>query len=105
MALEVTDGNITETLANNKITILDFWASWCGPCRILGPIIEELAEANKDIAIGKVNVDENAKISLQYGIRGIPTTIFFKDGEIIEKVVGLKTKADFQTIINGLKDK
>lgn len=103
MALEITGGNVIETLAANKITILDFWAPWCGSCRMLGPIIEELATNNTDIAIGKVNVDENQELALQYGIRGIPTVIFIKDGEVVEKVVGVKSKAEFQVKIDTLK--
>jgi thioredoxin 1 len=103
MALNVTDGNIAEVLKENKITVLDFWAPWCGPCKMLGPIIEELATENADIAIGKVNVDDNSSTAVAYGIRGIPTIIFFKDGQVIEKVVGVKSKNDFQAIINSLK--
>lgn len=103
MALEITDGNITEVLGNNKITVLDFWAPWCGPCRMLGPIIEELATSNADIAVGKLNVDENSESAVRYGVRGIPTIIFFKDGEIVDKIVGVKSKAEFQAKIDSLK--
>ena len=103
MALEITDGNITEVLKSNKITVLDFWAPWCGPCRMLGPIIEELATSNADIAIGKLNVDENSESASRYGVRGIPTIIFFKDGEIVDKIVGVKSKAEFQAKIDSLK--
>ena len=94
MTLEITDGNIKETLAANKITVLDFWAEWCGPCRILGPIIEELANDNKDIAIGKVNVDENSNSAIGYGIRGIPAIVFFKDGKVVETLVGVQGKSN-----------
>jgi thioredoxin 1 len=103
MALTITDGNITETLENNKITVLDFWAPWCGPCRMLGPIIDELASANEDVAIGKLNVDENSNTATQYGVRGIPTIIFFKDGKEVDKIVGVKSLADIQARINTLK--
>jgi thioredoxin 1 len=103
MALEITDGNITEILGSNKITVLDFWAPWCGPCRMLGPIIEELASSNADIAIGKLNVDENQESAVRYGVRGIPTMIFFKDGEIVDKIVGVKSKAELQAKIDSLK--
>lgn len=103
MALEITDGNITEVLENNKITVLDFWAPWCGPCRMLGPIIEELATSNADIAVGKLNVDENSESAVRYGVRGIPTIIFFKDGEIVDKIVGVKSKAELQAKIDSLK--
>ena len=80
MALEITDGNITETLNSKKITLVDFWAPWCGPCRMLGPIIEDLAKDNTDVTIGKINVDDNSQTAVKYGVRGIPTMIFFKDG-------------------------
>lgn len=103
MALEITDGNIAEIIAGNKITIVDFWAPWCGPCRILGPIIEQLAEENADIAIGKINVDENQATAAASGIRGIPTMILYKDGVMVEKIVGVKSKAELQSKIDELK--
>jgi|ERR1035437_1534872 thioredoxin 1 len=103
MALEVTNSNITEVLAQNEITVLQFSAEWCGPCRILGPIIEELAAGNEGISIGKVNVDENGELGLTYSVRGIPTIIFFKNGEVVEKIVGVKSKAELQAKIDSLK--
>jgi thioredoxin 1 len=103
MALEITDGNITEILKENKITIVDFWAQWCGPCRMLGPIIEQLAGENTDIAIGKLNVDENPTFSSVSGIRGIPTLIFYKDGVEVERLTGVKSKAVLQYKIDELK--
>ena len=103
MATTITDGNIIEKLAENKITLIDFWAPWCGPCKMLGPIIDELAIANTDITVGKVNVDENSNTAIKYGIRGIPTMIFFKDGEQVDKIVGVKSKADLQAKIDELK--
>ena len=104
MALEITDGNIENILKGNKITIIDFHAEWCGPCKILGPIIEQLAVENTDIAIGKLNVDENSVTASKCGIRGIPTMIFYKDGIVVEKVVGIKTKSELQAKIDLLKD-
>lgn len=103
MAIEITDSNINETLGKSKIMVLDFWAPWCGPCRMLGPIIEELAHDNADVTVGKLNVDENSVSATKYGVRGIPTIIFFKDGEIVDKIVGVKSKADFQLKIDNLK--
>ena len=99
---KVTDSNVEEFI-QSPITILQFSAEWCGPCRMLGPIIDELAIANTDVAIGKVNVDESPELASKYGIRGVPTVIFFKDGEIVEKVVGVKSKNEFQGKIDGLK--
>lgn len=103
MALEITDGNIEEILEKNKITLVDFWAPWCGPCRMLGPIIEELATNNADMTIGKMNVDENSQTAVKYGVRGIPTIIFFKDGQQIDKIVGVKSRAELQAKLDSLK--
>lgn len=103
MALEITDGNITEILESNKITLVDFWAPWCGPCRMLGPIIDDLAKDNTDVTIGKINVDDNSQTAVKYGVRGIPTMIFFKDGEVVDKIVGVKSKAELQAKIDSLK--
>ncbi len=102
MALEVTGGNIEEIL-NNNVTVLDFWASWCGPCRMLGPIIDNLATDNIDVNVGKVNVDEENDIARKYGIKGIPTIIFFKNGEVVDTIVGVKSQAELQAKIDGLK--
>lgn len=103
MALEVTDANFFETLANNEITVVDFWAPWCGPCKMLGPIIEELATDNPTIGIGKLNVDNNTSTPAKFGIRGIPAIIFFKNGVEVDRVVGVTNKAAFQAKIDGLK--
>jgi thioredoxin 1 len=103
MALEITDGNIGEILENNKITVIDFWAEWCGPCQILGPIIDELSNENIDIAIGKVNVDNNSVVASEYGIKSIPTLLFFKNGQIVDKVIGMVSKIQLQAKINALK--
>lgn len=100
--IKTTDSNITELL-NAPICVLQFSAEWCGPCKMLGPIIDELAEANKDITIGKINVDENSEIAKEYGIRGIPTVLIFKDGSVIERLVGLTSKDNLQSKIDGLK--
>jgi len=105
MALEVTDSNLEEVL-ESKITVLDFWAQWCGPCRMLGPIIDELAvenEDNPDVAIGKVNVDENPEAAVKYGIRSIPAVLFFKDGELVDRVLGANAKGTYADKINSLK--
>lgn len=103
MALEITDGNIADVLKDNKITVIDFWAPWCGPCRMLTSIIDTLVEENKDIAIGKLNVDEQPLSPSKFNVRGIPAVIFFKDGEVVEKVIGAKGKESYQEIIDKLK--
>lgn len=99
--IKVTEINSQEILKENELVLLDFHASWCGPCKSLNPIIDELASDNDGkIKIGKVDVDESGEIALSYGVRGIPTIIFFKNGKEVDKVVGLKTKSEFQDKIN-----
>lgn len=105
MALEVTDSNIAEVLSEKEVTVLDFWAPWCGPCRMLTPIIDEMANDNQSsekVNIGKVNVDENVDTAVKYGIRGIPTILFIKDGNVVDRMTGLKTKIEIQERIDSL---
>jgi len=94
MALEITDATFEEVLKSGKPVVIDFWAEWCGPCRMVGPIIEELATEYTDkVVIGKVDVDSNDEITSKYGIRNIPTILFFKNGEIVDKQVGAAQKS------------
>jgi thioredoxin 1 len=104
MALELNQDNVDEALKTKKITVLDFWAEWCGPCKMLGPIIDDLSRENegKDVTVAKINVEENQQLAIKYGVRGIPTVIIFKDGEEQTRKVGVSSKAEFQTIIDGL---
>lgn len=96
MALAITDANFEELVNSGKPMILDFWAEWCGPCRMVGPIIDELAEMYTDrIIIGKMDVDANDAVVGQFGIRNIPTVLFFKDGKVVDKVVGATGKDKF----------
>jgi len=94
MLLHITDGGFQNLIAKNKVVVVDFWAEWCGPCRMVGPVIEELAsEYDGKAVIGKMNVDENDEVPVEYGIRNIPTILFFKNGELVDKQVGATSKA------------
>ncbi|MEL6925191.1 MAG: thioredoxin [Bacteroidota bacterium] len=102
MAFEFTDANFQETaIDNGGVAVVDFWAEWCGPCRMIGPIIEELAtEYDGKVTVGKVNVDNNQNVSMKYGIRSIPTILILKDGEVVDKHVGVTTK---QTLVDKIE--
>ena len=104
MAKEFTTLNFKEEVLNSKHPVLvDFWAEWCGPCRMITPIIEELHEDFKDKAvIGKVNVDSESEISSEYGITSIPTLLFFKDGQIVDKHIGSASKSQLEEKLNSL---
>ena len=103
MAFEFTDANFQESaLENNGVSVIDFWAEWCGPCRMVTPIIEELAtEYEGKAVIGKLNVDTNKDVSMKYGIRSIPTILILKNGEVVEKHVGVATKQALTEKINA----
>ncbi|MFT3936254.1 MAG: thioredoxin [Chitinophagaceae bacterium] len=97
MAAEFTDSNFkTEVLDSSKLTVIDFWAEWCGPCRAIGPVIEELSkEYSGKVNVGKVNVDHNPQLSTNYGITSIPAILFVKNGTVVDKLVGAQPKANF----------
>ncbi len=97
MALEITSANFQQLLEGGKPIVVDFWAEWCGPCRMVAPIIEELAaEYNGKITVGKCNVDTDNELPVKYAIRNIPTILFFKNGELVERHVGALGKSDLQ---------
>ena len=103
MALEITDSNLQEILAEGKPVVMDFWAPWCGPCKMVGPIIDELAtEYEGKVIIGKCDVDENGDVAAEYGIRNIPTVLFFKNGELVDKQVGSAPKSAYVAKIEAI---
>ena len=103
MAKVINDANIAEVLASGKPVVIDFWATWCGPCRVLGPTVEEVAEEYADKAIvAKCNVDDCEDISMKYGIRNIPTLVFIKNGEVVDRTVGVVSKQDINSRIEKL---
>jgi thioredoxin 1 len=103
MAVEVTDATFEEVvLKSNKPVLVDFWAAWCGPCRMVAPILEELHNNYEGKAvIAKVDVDANQKYAAKYGVRNIPTVLVFKNGEVVEKQVGVAPKAVYEEKINA----
>ena len=103
MALEITDSNFQEILAEGKPVVMDFWAPWCGPCKMVGPVIDELAtEYEGKVIIGKCDVDENGDVAAEYGIRNIPTVLFFKNGELVDKQVGSAPKSAYVAKIEAI---
>lgn len=103
MALEITNASFKEVLQSDKPVLVDFWAAWCGPCRMLGPVIEELSTDFEGKAIiGKVDVDNNQEIAAEFGIRSIPTVLIFKNGELVDRVVGVSPKEVYAEKITAL---
>lgn len=97
MAAEFTDANFKSVvLDSDKLTVVDFWAEWCGPCRAIGPVIEELSkEYAGSVNVGKLNVDHNPQVSMEYGITSIPAILFLKNGQVVDKLVGAQPKSNF----------
>jgi thioredoxin 1 len=102
--MKINDSNYAEVLAQGKPVVLDFWATWCGPCKMVGPIIEQLSTEYADrVVIGKVDVEDEADdLVSQFGIRNVPTVVFLKDGQVVDKLVGAATKAMYEQKIQAL---
>ena len=100
----LTDNNFqSEVLSSKQLVLVDFWAEWCGPCRMLSPVVERLATANEGkLVVGKMNVDENPETPQKYGIQGIPTLLFFKGGEVVNQIVGFQSQENIQKVINDV---
>ena len=104
MALQINSDNFEQVISSDKLVIIDFWATWCGPCRALSPIMDELAEQYKDeVVIAKCDTDENNEIAMQFGVRNIPMLVFMKNGEVVDTRVGLQRKGDLVKMIDELK--
>lgn len=101
--MEITDQNYKELIASGQPVVIDFWATWCGPCRMIAPIVEELAaEYEGRVVVGKCNVDDNEEVPGEFGIRNIPTILFFKNGELVDKSVGAVQKPVLKDKIEAL---
>ena len=98
--ITITNKNFDqEVLASDKPVLVDFWATWCGPCRMLAPIVEEIAESRSDIKVGKVKVDEEGELAVRFGISSIPTVMVFKNGELTAQSVGYRPRAEIEALL------
>jgi thioredoxin 1 len=102
--IEINEANFeSEVLKSNQPVLVDFWAEWCGPCKMIGPLLDELAaEYDGKVKIGKINTDEQQQLALQYGINAIPTLLFFKNGQVVNQLKGARGKKDFKAALDSL---
>ena len=102
MVTEVTDESFESFVKENKHAVIDCWAAWCGPCRMLSPVIEQLAQERGAVAFGKLNVDQNRSIPMKYGVMSIPTLLYFKDGQLVDKTIGAYPKPALEERLDKL---
>lgn len=102
MAIKFTDSDVKSIIASGEPVVIDFWATWCGPCIKLGPVVEELAEKYPDVVIGKLNIDDNDEIASANRVRNIPTVLFFNNGELKERSVGLVKLSDLEAKLQAI---
>ena len=96
----ITSADFEKTITDNEIVFVDFWATWCGPCRMLSPIVDEVAEERSDIKVGKVNVDEQPDLAAQFGVMSIPTLLVFKNGKLVNQTVGARPKSGVLALLD-----
>ena len=102
MAQVINDANFAEVLASSKPVVIDFWATWCGPCRMQAPILEAFAAEHPEIKVGKVNVDEQMALAQRFGVSSIPLLVLFKNGQPVAKSLGYRPKAEIEELLKGL---
>jgi thioredoxin 1 len=103
MVKDLTDGTFEEFIQSNVIAVVDCWAAWCGPCRMLSPVIEELSKEKDGVSFGKLNVDQNRVTPMKYGIMSIPTLLYFKDGQLVDKTIGALPKAAIENRLERIQ--
>jgi len=101
----LTDNNFDEVVGGKKPVLVDFWAPWCGPCQMMMPIVEEVAKETKEVVVGKVNIDENPKLAEKYNVMGVPTFLLFKEGKVVDQIVGAIPKEALVATIKKHLDK
>ena len=98
--IHITKANIEEkVLKSSQKVLVDFWAPWCGPCQMIGPIVEEIAREREDITVGKINVDEEVELAIQFGVASIPTLLVVENGQVVNKAIGYRPKADIEKLL------